>query len=110
MIEGDVNMEVWTNIVLPMLSGLIAAVPLVIKLIEYVNQAKREKNWGAVVQLALKLMAEAEQNYTNGADKKDYVISSIKAMETTLQYDIDEQAISELIDAVVLTSKKVNTK
>jgi hypothetical protein len=55
-------------------------------------------------------MAEAEQNYANGAERKDYVISSIKAMESTLQYDIDEKAISELIDSIVLATKKINTK
>ena len=103
-------MEVWTTIILPIISGLVAAIPLVIKLVEYVQKARKEKNWGAVVQLALRLMAEAEQNYTNGEDKKNYVMSSIKAMENTLQYDIDENAISELIDAVVAATKKINTK
>lgn len=103
-------MEVWTDIILPIISGLIACVPLVIKLIEYVKKAQKEKNWKAVVQIVLKLMAEAEQNYTNGAERKDYVISSIKAMEETLQYDIDEKAIGELIDAVVAATKKINTK
>lgn len=103
-------MEIWTTIILPILSGLVAAIPLVIKLVEYVQRARKEKNWGVVVQLILRLMAEAEQNYANGEDKKTYVMSSIKAMEHTLQYDIDEKAISELIDAIVLTTKKVNTK
>lgn len=103
-------MEVWTTIILPIFSGLVAAIPLVIKLVEYVQKARKEKNWGAVVQLILKLMAEAEQNYTNGEDKKNYVMSSIKAMENTLQYDIDEKAISELIDSIVLATKKINTK
>ena len=103
-------MEVWTNIILPIFSGLIACIPLVVKLIEYVQKVAKEKNWGAVVQLVLKLMAEAEQNYTNGADKKAYVMSSIKTMESTLQYDIDENAIGELIDSVVSATKKINTK
>ena len=53
-------MEVWTTIVLPIISGLVACVPLVIKLIDYVKKVAKEKNWGAVVQLVLKLMAEAE--------------------------------------------------
>jgi hypothetical protein len=103
-------MEVWMNIVLPILSGLVAAIPLVVKLVEYVQKARKEKNWGAVVQLVLKLMSEAEQNYANGAERKDYVMSSIKAMEHSLNYDIDEKAISELIDAVVAATKKINTK
>lgn len=103
-------MEVWTTIILPIISGLVAAIPLVIKLIEYVQKANKEKNWKAVVQLVLKLMTEAEQNYSNGADKKAYVMSAIKAMETSLQYDIDEKAIGELIDSVVAATKKINTK
>ena len=103
-------MEVWTTIVLPIISGLVAAIPLVIKLIEYVQKANKEKNWKAVVQLVLKLMTEAEQNYSNGADKKAYVMSAIKAMETSLQYDIDEKAIGELIDSAVAATKKINTK
>ena len=103
-------MEVWTNIILPIISGLIACIPLVIKLVEYVQKVAKEKNWGAVVQLVLKLMAEAEQNYSNGADKKAYVMNSIKAMESTLQYDIDENAIGELVDSVIAATKKINTK
>ena len=103
-------MEVWTTIILPIISGLVAAIPLVIKLVDLAQKSAKEKNWGAVVQLVLKLMAEAEQNYSNGADRKTYVLSTIKAMESTLQYNIDEKAISELIDSVVAATKKINTK
>ena len=103
-------MEVWTTIILPILSGLATAIPLVIKLVDMVQKAAKEKNWQTVVQLVLALMKEAEQNYTDGADKKQYVMSSIKAMEKSLQYDIDEEAISELIDSVVEATKKINTK
>lgn len=103
-------MEVWTTIILPIISGLIACVPLVITLVEYVKKAYKEKNWKAMVQLVLKLMAEAEQVYKTGAERKEYVIASIKTMEDTLQYDVDEKAIGELIDAVVLATKKINTK
>lgn len=103
-------MEVWTTIIIPILTGLAAATPLAIKLIDAIQKAHKEKNWKAVVQLVLALMKEAEQNYTNGADKKQYVMSSIKAMEKSLQYDIDEEAIGELIDAVADATKKINTK
>lgn len=103
-------MEVWTTIILPIISGLVAAIPLVIKLVDLAQKAHKEKNWKAVVQLILVLMKEAEQNYANGADKKQYVMSSIKTMEKSLQYDIDEEAIGELIDAIVDATKKINTK
>ena len=100
----------WYEIIISILSGIATCVPLVISLVKYIQKVAKEKNWGAVVQLVLKLMTEAEQNYSNGADKKTYVMSTIKAMESTLQYDIDEKAISELIDAVVAATKKINTK
>lgn len=103
-------MEVWTTIILPIISGLVAAIPLVIKLVEYVQKSAKEKNWQAVVSLVLALMKEAEQNYTNGADKKQYVMSSIKAMEKSLQYDIDDNAIDELIDAIIDATRKINKK
>ena len=103
-------MEIWTTIILPIISGLAACVPLVIKLVEYAQRVVKEKNWQAVVQLVLSLMKEAEKNYVNGAEKKEYVISSIKAMEDTLQYDIDEKAIGELIDAIISATKQINTK
>ena len=103
-------MEIWTTIILPILSGLITAIPLLITLVKYIQKVIKEKNWGAVVQLVLKLMAEAEQLYSDGAEKKQYVMSAIKEMESTLQYDVDEKAIGDLIDSVVTATKKINIK
>ena len=103
------NINFWIEIVISLLTGLVAAIPLVIKLVDEVKKATKEKNWKSVVQLVLALMKEAEQNYTDGAEKKQYVISSIKAMEASLQYDVDESAIGELIDAIVAATKKINT-
>lgn len=104
------NVNFWVEIIVALLTGLVAIIPVVIKLIDVVQKAAKEKNWKTVVQLVLKLMTEAEQVYTDGAEKKDYVMSSIKAMESTLQYDIDEDAIGNLIDSVVAATKKINTK
>ena len=102
------NINFWVEIIVALLTGLVAVIPVVIKLIDVVKKAAKEKNWKAVVQLVLSLMKEAEQNYTDGAEKKIYVLSSIKTMESTLEYDIDEQAIGELIDAIVAATKKIN--
>lgn len=104
------NVNIWIDIIISVLTGLAAAIPLVIKLVDTIKKAHREKNWKAVVSLALTLMAEAEQKYSNGAERKEYVLSSIKAMEHSLEYDIDEEAISELIDTIVTATKKINTK
>jgi hypothetical protein len=103
-------MDIVMQIIVPILTGLAAAIPLVVKLIEAIQKANKEKNWKAVVNLVLSLMSEAEQIYATGGERKDYVMSSIKAMENSLEYDVDEKAISELIDAVVAATKKINTK
>ena len=104
------NVSFWAEIIVAIIAGLVACIPTVIKLVEYVKIASKEKNWGTVVQLVLKLMTEAEKLYTNGAEKKDYVMAAIKAMESTLQYDIDENAIGNLIDSIVAATKKINSK
>ena len=104
------NVNIWIEIIISILTGLVTVIPLVVKLVDVIQKAHKEKNWKAVVQLVLTLMKEAEQNYTNGADKKQYVISSIKAVEKSLQYDIDEEAIGELIDAVADATKRINIK
>ena len=103
-------MEIWTNIVLPILSGLVAAIPLVIKLVEVSQKIAKEKNWTMVMQLVLKLMAEAEDNYGTGAERKEYVLDSIKALQGTLNYEVDLDAIGAMIDSVVLATKKINKK
>ena len=103
-------MEVLTNIILPILSGLVAAIPLVIKLVEISQKFIKEKNWTMVMQLVLTLMAEAEDNYETGAERKEYVLDSIKALQGTLNYEVDLDAIGAMIDSVVLATKKINKK
>lgn len=103
-------MEVWTTIILPIISGLVACIPLVIKLIDVTKKNVKEKNWTAVMQLVLKLMAEAESNYETGAERKEYVLDSIKAVQSTLNYEVDLDAIGAMIDSIAKASKKINTK
>lgn len=98
------------NLILAILTGLATCVPLVIKLVKYIKVAAKEKNWGTLMQLVLKLMAEAEDNFATGAEREEFVIDSIKAMESTLNYDVDEEAIRAMIKAVVDASKRINVK
>ena len=103
-------MEIWMNIILPILSGLVACVPLVIKLIDVTQKAIKEKNWTALMQLTLKLMSEAEANYSTGAERKEYVLDSIAAVKDTLNYDVDMKVVEEMVDSIVYATKKINTK
>ena len=96
------------NLILAIVSGLAAAIPLVIQLIKYIKEAIKSKNWSSLMQLILKLMMEAEENYATGAEREEYVIDSIKSMEKTLNYDIDEESIRAMIKAIVSATKKIN--
>ena len=98
----------YINYIVAILTGLATAIPLVINLIKYVQKAAKEKNWNQVVKLVMNLMEEAETKFDNGADKKQYVLSMIKASADTINYDIDMDAISDLIDSLCSMSKVVN--
>ena len=103
-------MEKWMDIIIAILSGLVTAIPLVMQLVKYVKAAYTEKNWSKVMKLVLNLMTEAEKNYATGAERKQYVISSIESIKDTLNYQVDMEQISAMIDAIVAASKVINAE
>ena len=44
------NVE-WLQLIVSVLAGLATAIPLAIKLVEYVQTAVKEKNWGKVLDI-----------------------------------------------------------
>jgi hypothetical protein len=98
----------WHEIFIEILKGLIIVVPLVVSLVKYIKQAIQEKNWQQLVALVMKLMAEAEEKYDNGADRKTWVLSMIEASANTINYPIDIEQVSALIDSLCDMSKVVN--
>lgn len=103
-------MENYINLIVAILSGLVTAIPLVIQLIKYVKAAIQERKWTKVMELVLNLMTEAERNYATGAERKEYVMDSIESIKDVLDYEVDMNAISEMVDAIVAASKTINTK
>ena len=100
----------WLELVIAILSGVVACIPLVIKLIDYVKALAKEKNWGKLIVIVSNFMAEAETLYTDGASKREYVIKSVLAISKTIDYPVDEEMLKELIDSLTTLSKKVNVK
>ena len=98
------------ELALRVLSGLVVVIPLVVKLIEYVKVSVRAKNWEDVLQLVMNLMAVAETKFKTGQERKDWVMLSIKASADTIDYDIDLNQISQLIDDLCAMTKKVNAE
>lgn len=61
-----------------------------------------------MLQIAMNLMAEAETKFDSGAEKKEWVLSMVKASAKSINYDIDEESLSQLIDTIIGLTKKVN--
>lgn len=98
----------WINYAVSILSGLAAAIPLVIKLVEYVQKSVKEKNWNKLLDLVMRLMSEAETKFEIGADKKEWVLAMVKAYAGTINYDIDIDAVGELVDSLCDMANVVN--
>ena len=98
----------WYEILISVLTGLAATIPLVIKLVEYVKKAVQEKNWNNLLKLVMNLMEQAEEKFDNGADRKAWVLSMVEASAKTINYDVDLVRVGQLIDSLCEMSKKVN--
>lgn len=98
----------WYEILVSVLTGLAATIPLVIKLVEYVKKAMKEKNWNKLLGLVMNLMAEAEVKFNNGEERKSWVLMAIKASADTIDYDINMEEVSKLVDSLCSLTKQVN--
>lgn len=98
------------EIVLAILAGLSTCIPLIITLVKQIEKSIEEKNFGNIMKMVLELMAEAEENYESGADKKEYVMDAIRNISDTLSYPVDFDRVSDMIDSIVEASKRINIK
>lgn len=89
-------------------SGLAAAIPLAIKLVECAKQVIKERNWNIVIQKVMDLMEVAETKFAEGAERKEWVLAMLKAGADGINYDIDYDAIADMIDRLCDMSKIVN--
>lgn len=98
----------YTDLIIAIIAGLATAIPLVIKLVEYVRKSVQEKNWGQLVSLVIDLMEEAETKFEDGATRKEWVMAMAKAAADSINYEIDEDSLGKMIDALCDMSKVVN--
>lgn len=98
----------YLDVILSIVAGLAAAIPLVVKLVQYVTAAVKEKNWNKLLDLVMNLIEEAEIKFADGTTRKAWVMAMVAASADSINYDIDMSAISELIDSLCDLTKKVN--
>ncbi|WP_297710393.1 hypothetical protein [Dysosmobacter sp.] len=96
------------NIIVAILTGLAACIPLAVKLIQWVQKATKEKNWAALLGLVVDLMEEAETKFTDGATRKEWVMAMVQTSAEYINYEMDTDALSQLIDALCDMTKVVN--
>ena len=101
----------WIQIVISILSGIAVAIPLIIKLVEVVKKATKEKNWNLLLKMTMDYMTEAEKNIASGAERKEWVMSMVIASAANINYpmtDDDVKKIEDLIDSICDASKILN--
>lgn len=97
--------------ILSIVSGLVVCIPVVIKLIQSIIDNGKMKNWNVLVSYISQYMAEAEELYTVGAEKKEWVMEMIKKAAVIINYQLDEaeiEKISVMIDELCDLSKNIN--
>lgn len=98
----------WVKWICAILAGISTCIPLVIKLVQAAQAAIKEKNWQKLVTFVLARMAEAEGKFDTGEERKEWVLMMVKASADTFNYDIDLEAVANMIDAFAEMSKTVN--
>lgn len=96
------------DIIVAVLAGLATCIPLVLKLVQYVKKATQEKNWAGLLDLVMKLIAQAEEKFKDGATRKEWVMAMVQTSAEYINYPLDTQALSEMIDELVKLTNKVN--
>lgn len=96
------------SLIVALLTGLATCIPLVIKLVQYVQKAVQEKNWGNLLGLLIDLMEQAETMFEDGATRKEWVMAMAQTSAEYIAYPLDTTALSNLIDELVAMTKNIN--
>lgn len=97
------------KIIAAIASGLAASIPLAYQLAKYIKKAIKERNWYIVLGKVMDLMEIAETKFAEGADRKEWVLAMLMECADGINYDIDYDAIANMIDRLCAMSKVVNS-
>ena len=103
-------MDIIAKYLPPILVGLAVLIPMMIALIKYVKKAAEDKNWNIIVKMVLDLMVQAEHDYSTGAERKEFVMNQMKVMATTVDFEVDWDKVSDLINALSDMAHEVNVE
>ena len=102
----------WYEILISVLAGLTAVIPVVTKLVSVTTSYIKEKSWNKIIVMVTEYMATAETMFETGAERKAWVLEMLKTSAKVSNFDLTEEnllKISELIDQLCKLSKQINT-
>lgn len=102
------DLQMICEMIIAVVAGVLTCIPLVVKLAKTIKEACREKNWNEVVSIVTDLMSDAENMFATGAERKEWVLQMIPKAAAHVNYEIDMDVISHMIDVLCDMSKKVN--
>lgn len=98
------------ELVIAVISGMLTCIPLCLKLFSAAQQVARERNWTKLLSLVMELMEDAEEFLQDGQSKKQWVMAGLSSLSGFADYDIDESAVSELIDSLCELANNLNSE
>ena len=102
------NTVEWIEVIVAIVSGILVCIPLVQKVIVLTKKNAQEKNWPALLDMVMGYMEKAEVLFEDGAQKKAYVLGMLEQSAAMVNYEIDMDVVSAMIDQICATSKIVN--
>ena len=102
-------MEVFEYI-LAVLPGIAAIISLIIALVKFIHKSIQEKNWAPLLGLIMSLMEKAEDKFEDGATRKEWVMAMVKTSAEYINYPVDTEMLSTMIDSLCDMTKVINVK
>lgn len=103
----------WVEIIIAVLTGICTAIPLIIKLVNTVKEAAKNKNWNLLIKMTMDYMTQAEKNFASGVERKEWVMTMVTVSAVNVNYDLTDEDINkieDLIDAICDASKILNNE
>lgn len=98
------------ELIASILAGVAVCLPLVLKLIQYVKEAAKGKDYQKLIKLTMKFCEEAELLFGTGQERKEWVLHRVEEIAKAMNIEVDMDAISQLIDDICEASKIINAK
>lgn len=96
------------RIILDVLAVLAILIPVAYGIARVVIKAFKDKNYAKLISSALELIVVAEGKYSNGADKKKFVLSMLEEVAKKAGIKYDTESLSATIDDIIAVTKRVN--